>query len=145
MDSSVSSLLMFFFLMIRLPPRATRTDTLFPYTTLFRARRYRRRRLRPLPALEGRRAPDARTGPAGLPLQRVVVADPARGHRAGEPGRPGLLLAPGRRAAGQRHRAAAHPVPLGPARRARRPRRLAQPRQRGLVRRVRPRSVPRAR
>src|SRR3546814_8504688 len=27
----------FFFLMIRLPPRATRTDTLFPYTTLFRS------------------------------------------------------------------------------------------------------------
>src|SRR3546814_7181142 len=27
---------MFFFLMIRRPPRATRTDTLFPYTTLFR-------------------------------------------------------------------------------------------------------------
>src|SRR3546814_10318716 len=25
------------FLMIRLPPRATRTDTLFPYTTLFRS------------------------------------------------------------------------------------------------------------
>src|SRR3546814_19956857 len=28
---------MFFFLMIRRPPRSTRTDTLFPYTTLFRA------------------------------------------------------------------------------------------------------------
>src|SRR3546814_14253814 len=28
----------FFFLMIRLPPRSTRTDTLFPYTTLFRSR-----------------------------------------------------------------------------------------------------------
>src|SRR3546814_20610404 len=27
----------FFFLMIRLPPRSTRTDTLFPYTTLFRS------------------------------------------------------------------------------------------------------------
>src|SRR3546814_8726865 len=26
-----------FFLMIRRPPRATRTDTLFPYTTLFRS------------------------------------------------------------------------------------------------------------
>src|SRR3546814_11422318 len=48
----------FFFLMIRRPPRSTRTDTLFPYTTLFRSageaaavraddlrdpRRYRRR------------------------------------------------------------------------------------------------------
>src|SRR3546814_11422688 len=30
--------LFFFFLMIRRPPRSTRTDTLFPYTTLFRSR-----------------------------------------------------------------------------------------------------------
>src|SRR3546814_2630558 len=29
--------LSFFFLMIRRPPRSTRTDTLFPYTTLFRS------------------------------------------------------------------------------------------------------------
>src|SRR3546814_17999875 len=29
----------FFFLMIRRPPRSTRTDTLFPYTTLFRSLR----------------------------------------------------------------------------------------------------------
>src|SRR3546814_5617517 len=29
--------IMFFFLMIRRPPRSTRTDTLFPYTTLFRS------------------------------------------------------------------------------------------------------------
>src|SRR3546814_2805516 len=28
---------MFFILMIRRPPRSTRTDTLFPYTTLFRS------------------------------------------------------------------------------------------------------------
>src|SRR3546814_16599766 len=28
---------MFFFLRIRRPPRSTRTDTLFPYTTLFRS------------------------------------------------------------------------------------------------------------
>src|SRR3546814_2524100 len=32
-----------FFLMIRRPPRSTRTDTLFPYTTLFRSQSYRRR------------------------------------------------------------------------------------------------------
>src|SRR3546814_13342524 len=31
-------LLVFLFLMIRRPPRSTRTDTLFPYTTLFRSR-----------------------------------------------------------------------------------------------------------
>src|SRR3546814_5532724 len=39
--SSCSSCLVFFtlifFLMIRRPPRSTRTDTLFPYTTLFRS------------------------------------------------------------------------------------------------------------
>src|SRR3546814_1251739 len=29
--------MIFFFLMIRRPPRSTRTDTLFPYTTLFRS------------------------------------------------------------------------------------------------------------
>src|SRR3546814_15292064 len=49
-------LCLFFFFMIRRPPRSTRTDTLFPYTTLFRsdpadARRrssgFRRRRYRP--------------------------------------------------------------------------------------------------
>src|SRR3546814_14385648 len=28
------------FLMLRRPPRSTRTDTLFPYTTLFRSGRY---------------------------------------------------------------------------------------------------------
>src|SRR3546814_4888717 len=33
----ISSLFLFF-LMIRRPPRSTRTDTLFPYTTLFRSR-----------------------------------------------------------------------------------------------------------
>src|SRR3546814_16672744 len=32
-------MVLFFFLMIRRPPRSTRTDTLFPYTTLFRSPR----------------------------------------------------------------------------------------------------------
>src|SRR3546814_7143263 len=31
-------MLFIFFLMVRRPPRSTRTDTLFPYTTLFRSR-----------------------------------------------------------------------------------------------------------
>src|SRR3546814_10938491 len=31
------TLILLIFLMIRLPPRSTRTDTLFPYTTLFRS------------------------------------------------------------------------------------------------------------
>src|SRR3546814_7291289 len=36
-SDSLSVYLFFFFLMIRRPPRSTRTDTLFPYTTLFRS------------------------------------------------------------------------------------------------------------
>src|SRR3546814_11362149 len=46
-----------FFLMIRRPPRSTRTDTLFPYTTLFRS-------VQPEPAsghrVAGRNPPDCR-------------------------------------------------------------------------------------
>src|SRR3546814_14468824 len=45
----LSSSCLFFFLMIRRPPRSTRTDTLFPYTTLFRSPLLRR------PAEEARR------------------------------------------------------------------------------------------
>src|SRR3546814_16712831 len=36
--STYISYLFVFFLMIRRPPRSTRTDTLFPYTTLFRSK-----------------------------------------------------------------------------------------------------------
>src|SRR3546814_14939379 len=36
-DYYMSFVLFFLFLMIRRPPRSTRTDTLFPYTTLFRS------------------------------------------------------------------------------------------------------------
>src|SRR3546814_5213843 len=50
----------FFFLMIRRPPRSTRTDTLFPYTTLFRSR---------LAAAEGRADRDA-----GAVADRALVA-----------------------------------------------------------------------
>src|SRR3546814_7735821 len=35
----ISCFVSVFFLMLRLPPRSTRTDTLFPYTTLFRSYR----------------------------------------------------------------------------------------------------------
>src|SRR3546814_19575974 len=34
---AISVVVCFFILMIRRPPRSTRTDTLFPYTTLFRS------------------------------------------------------------------------------------------------------------
>src|SRR3546814_13834291 len=37
LNGTCVSSLFIFFLMIRRPPRSTRTDTLFPYTTLFRS------------------------------------------------------------------------------------------------------------
>src|SRR3546814_16046201 len=99
------------FLMIRRPPRSTRTDTLFPYTTLFRSRhRISLRRQRAV-AVAGERAGgvrvDCETGlaagdleqdPAGRDrtdhlrhdvghhvLEREAVAGPqAEGHRRTE-------------------------------------------------------------
>src|SRR3546814_3470878 len=80
--------LFFFVLMIRRPPRSTRTDTLFPYTTLFRSRSrrladaYRRLRFRArsgawrtLSAMDPRLAGDGRQAMAGS-------------HRRPRPGRP---------------------------------------------------------
>src|SRR3546814_18112822 len=58
----------FFFLMIRRPPSSTRTDTLFPYTTLFRS-------------LRGDRAEDLRGGPQGV--RRRPLRDGRPGLRAG--------------------------------------------------------------
>src|SRR3546814_13107400 len=53
--------ILFFFLMIRRPPRSTRTDTLFPYTTLFRS------------GVASRAAPCLRQPPAG-PRRRPALA-----------------------------------------------------------------------
>src|SRR3546814_11336753 len=59
-----------FFLMIRRPPRSTRTDTLFPYTTLFRSTEALSR---PAPG---------RGGDARRAQKRVRAgADPATDHR----------------------------------------------------------------
>src|SRR3546814_2914542 len=46
--------------MIRRPPRSTRTDTLFPYTTLFRSRRGCRRTPAPRSGLAGAAVPTTR-------------------------------------------------------------------------------------
>src|SRR3546814_19167288 len=51
-----------FFLMIRRPPRSTRTDTLFPYTTLFRSPRASRRKRAAAQAAPGVSASPARRG-----------------------------------------------------------------------------------
>src|SRR3546814_4068568 len=55
----------FFFLMIRLPPRSTRTDTLFPYTTLFRSAD------REIEAFDTAREADAHPAIARLAAERL--------------------------------------------------------------------------
>src|SRR3546814_6421059 len=88
--------------MIRRPPRSTRTDTLFPYTTLFRSRPAARR-------LGARRWP-ARAAP-GEPAREAGRA----GLRAGRGVRGGARPAPARRLA-VRGRGRAHAWPLPAAR-----------------------------
>src|SRR3546814_11060774 len=57
--------ILIFFLMIRRPPRSTRTDTLFPYTTLFRSQgRVPRRHLADEPG--GRRRHRGRGRPSDV-------------------------------------------------------------------------------
>src|SRR3546814_17461291 len=58
-----------FFLMIRRPPRSTRTDTLFPYTTLFRSRLQERDGM-----ARGRRVEDQEVGHAE-PLELLDLAE----------------------------------------------------------------------
>src|SRR3546814_1426763 len=60
-----------FFLMRRRPPMSTRTDTLFPYTTLFRSRLYRSAR-----AAQGQTARGL-----GTPAADAVPRDPVRRRR----------------------------------------------------------------
>src|SRR3546814_12981897 len=69
-----------FLLMIRRPPRSTRTDTLVPYTTLFRSsaqpRRQFARRLRVVADIDQHR--DAVALEVLQPTGRVRVRDPGR-------------------------------------------------------------------
>src|SRR3546814_4103819 len=71
--------------MKRLPPRSTRTDTLFPYTTLFRS----------VALVHGARQPGGRLREQGhgngrQDLERRMVEAGRRRHRLGQPGlRPG--------------------------------------------------------
>src|SRR3546814_10921050 len=77
-------MLVFFFLMRRRPPRSTRTDTLFPYTTLCRSRRDLP------PGDEHVRAGDAgpgageRFGPGALPRALPPVGARRLGDRSEE-------------------------------------------------------------
>src|SRR3546814_14615745 len=82
----------FFFLMIRRPPRSTRTDTLFPYTTLFRSARNRSDSKRSRRRIEGfhQRATHIRILPRvdGCPEARCAAGSrPQAGCRAEQAGR----------------------------------------------------------
>src|SRR3546814_6912771 len=77
---------MFFFLMIRRPPRSTRTDTLFPYTTLFRSCGQQR-------GSEVRGAGSSYRQDSGFPVARPAtrLADQAVGvHLRPDAGNPGV-------------------------------------------------------
>src|SRR3546814_13544664 len=56
-----------FFLMIRRPPRSTRTDTLFPYTTLFRSAASSM--ASPTSKARDSRSPSTRTAPRSTPTR----------------------------------------------------------------------------
>src|SRR3546814_548824 len=87
-------LCLFFFLMIRRPPRSTRTDPLLPYTTLFRSpllwsspvpRRPRAPRHRPSPVVPAARIQPGQDGRMGGPLpsppSAISSGRDAAGHR----------------------------------------------------------------
>src|SRR3546814_4733068 len=85
----------FFFLMIRRPPRSTRTDTLFPYTTLFRSAHVLPQLLRDAPdrglyrrASRPRTAEDAAAERASVPLRHRRNRNAVRlhGHRGAAAG-----------------------------------------------------------
>src|SRR3546814_1430903 len=61
--------------MIRRPPRSTRTDTLFPYTTLFRSPCGRRRSRDAQGGGDGRRAWLQRQALLGQHLRFIILAD----------------------------------------------------------------------
>src|SRR3546814_18062720 len=97
-------LYLFFFLMIRRTPRSTRTDTLFPYTTLFRSlvvRVHRVQRMRLAVADDAQRMRAGRQRDQPEPVSRaahVVGRAPAVRRRAArQPLRvvgPGVGIAP---------------------------------------------------
>src|SRR3546814_13123020 len=71
-----------FFLMIRRPPRSTRTDTLFPYTTLFRSEDARQAMVGMAeiadPLAIDLSGFDGVVVSPGVPLNRHPIADKAR-------------------------------------------------------------------
>src|SRR3546814_5378881 len=106
-----------FVLMIRRPPRSTRTDTLFPYTTLFRSLRARpghRKRAGAIARRRARRQP-ARVVDRGHPPADVLAAPGSRQRAAARELAAGARTPPRRpSAAGPRPRIRS---PRGPRRR----------------------------
>src|SRR3546814_3857956 len=80
---------MIFFLMIRRPPRSTRTDTLFPYTTLFRSVYGQKLRRRLLEAARGKSTRDRLAAFKGFHFRELKpefpgVAEPRTGKSMGD-------------------------------------------------------------
>ena len=96
-----------------------------------------RRGLRSLSPLSGRRLSHEGDRPAGLSLQRELAAGTARGSGGHQPQGARVLRPADRRAARGRDRALGHLLSLGLPARAPPPRRLAEPRLRAVVRRLR--------
>src|SRR3546814_7096022 len=77
------SIFCFFFLRIRRPPRSTRTDTLFPYTALFRSLGFPGQRYRPGQRAAHHHAPWRQGLGAGRAGRGRHVSLLAAGHRRG--------------------------------------------------------------
>src|SRR3546814_14234354 len=82
----VGSFIVFFLLMIRRPPRSTRTDTLFPYTTLFRSADRVDLRLVGQRRRDVLRREAARLQRIGIDVDLDLALLPARGERHRHPG-----------------------------------------------------------
>src|SRR3546814_13180058 len=78
--------LSFVFLMIRRPPRSTRTDTLFPYTTLFRSGLDHRHQLGLLHLVAGhiaRAARGGKTATVAIAIEQIEQVQAGDAHVAG--------------------------------------------------------------
>src|SRR3546814_20669085 len=117
-------LICFLFLMIRRPPLATRTATLFPYTTLFRSGFHELHATLPggsrLSPTKSPARPEGLSRPLTLPLFRRLSHDPAprtaRGWRSAAP-------APRRRSRGRPRACGSPPCPAADGRPREGPRR----------------------
>src|SRR3546814_18270171 len=110
---SIILFILFFFLMIRRPPRSTRTDTLFPYTTLFRSLDLLPRSGDDRGSRDGHGRSRALSTPLAAPFHQRC-ADRRRGWRRG----PNRGQFPHHRIAGGAGASAAHGRPVSRSRRS---------------------------